>query len=174
MLSPLNHDKETPSLRWNSRAAPCTVLVRMRIRVASEADIPQMHRIRLRVRENRLSDPQLIQPADYRPMLTDRGRGWVAELDGKLVGFAVADRTRANIWALFVDPAREGRGVGRALHDTMLDWLFSCGVEKAWLGTEPGTRAERFYRAAGWRYVDTERGEAICELSAQDWLQRED
>jgi len=145
----------------------------MKIRVALEADIPEMHRIRLSVRENRLSDPQLIQPDDYRPMLTERGRGWVAELKGGLAGFAVADRTRANVWALFVDPVHEGRGLGRALHDTMLDWLFSCGVEKAWLGTEPGTRAERLYQASGWRYVDTKRGEAIYELSAHDWLHRD-
>ncbi len=150
----------------------CTVLVRMKIRVAVESDIPEMHRIRLSVRENRLSDPQLIRPDDYRRMLAELGRGWVAELDRELAGFAVADRTRANIWALFVDPAHERRGVGRALHSAMLDWLFSCGVEKAWLSTEPGTRAERFYQACGWRHVDTKRGEAIYELSAHDWLRR--
>ena len=150
----------------------CTVLVGMRIRLAVEADIPEMHRIRLGVRENCLSNPRLIQPDDYRRMLSERGRGWVAELDGTLAGFAVADRTRANIWALFVDPAHEGRGVGRALHATMLDWLFSVGVEKVSLGTEPGTRAERFYQASGWRYLDTQRGEAIYELSAQEWLHR--
>lgn len=141
----------------------------MKVRVALESDIPEMHRIRLSVRENRLADPQLIQPDDYRPMLAARGRGWVAELEGELAGFAIADRSRANIWALFVDPAHEGRGVGHALHGTMLDWLFSCGVDKAWLGTEPGTRAERFYRASGWRYVETKCGEAIYEFSAQEW-----
>jgi GNAT superfamily N-acetyltransferase len=144
----------------------------MRIRVAVEADIPGMHRIRLRVRENRLADPRLIQPEDYRRMLVERGRGWVAEVDTGLAGFTFVDRARSNIWALFVDPLHEGRGVGRALHDTMLEWLFSCGIDKAWLGTEPGTRAERFYQAAGWRYVDTQRGEAIYELSAQEWLHR--
>jgi GNAT superfamily N-acetyltransferase len=144
----------------------------MKIRVAQESDIPEMHRIRLSVRENRLSDPQLIQPDDYRPMLGERGRGWVAELDGRLAGFAVADRTRANIWALFVDPVHEGCGVGQALHSAMLDWLFSCEVAKAWLATEPGTRAERFYQKSGWRYVETQRGEAIYELSAHEWLHR--
>ena len=141
----------------------------MHIRVATEADIAGMHRIRLSVRENRLSDPAAIQPDDYRPMLNERGRGWVAELDGELAGFAIADRLRANIWGLFVAPQCEARGVGRALHEAMLDWLFSTGVEEAWLGTEPGTRAERFYVASGWRYVDTRRGEAIYAMSARDW-----
>ena len=128
-----------------------------------------MDRIRLNVRENRLADPAAIQPDDYCPMLNERGRGWVAELDGEMAGFAVADRLRANIWALFVDPECEGRGVGRALHDTMLDWLFSTGVEEIWLGTEPGTRAERFYLASGWRYVETRRDEAIYTISSRDW-----
>lgn len=144
----------------------------MKIRVAFESYIPEMHRIRVRGRENHLGGPQLIQLDDYRPMLAERGRGWVAELAAGLAGFAIADRTRANTWALFVDPAHEGRGMGRALHATMLDWLCSCGVEKAWLGTEPGTRAERFYQASGWRYVDAKRWEAIYELSAHDWLPR--
>jgi GNAT superfamily N-acetyltransferase len=55
-----------------------------------------------------------------------------------------------NIWALFVDPEHERRGYGRMLHDTMTDWLRSRGVERLWLTTEPGTRAQKFYEAAGW------------------------
>jgi GNAT superfamily N-acetyltransferase len=140
------------------------------IRIASEADIPEMHRIRMSVRENRLSDPSKVQPGDYRPMIGERGRGWVAEVDGQMAGFAVADQSRANIWALFVDPGFEGRGIGRALHDTMVDWLFTGGEEQVWLSTAPGTRAERFYTSAGWRYTGMQDGEARFELSRQDWL----
>ena len=131
-----------------------------------------MHRIRLSVHENRLSDPTMIQPSDYVPMITTRGRGWVAELEGQIAGFAVADRSRANIWALFVAPEFEGRGFGRALHDAMAEWMFSEGLERVWLGTEPGTRAEQFYRAAGWQYVESERGEAKYELTRGEWLSR--
>jgi GNAT superfamily N-acetyltransferase len=141
--------------------------VGVQIRTASEADIPEMHRIRMSVAENRLSEPGRVQPDDYRVMLRDRGRGWVAEIDGRVVGFAVVDRSRANIWALFVDGAFERRGIGRALHDRMMDWLFATGAERAWLTTETGTRAERFYRAASWRHVGTENGEARYELSRQ-------
>ena len=89
---------------------------RMQIRLATEADIPEMHRIRMSVCENRLADPSLIQPSDYRAMLAEHGRGWVAETGGRIVGFAVADLSRRNVWALFVDPAFEGRGAGRRLH----------------------------------------------------------
>ena len=122
----------------------------MRIREATLDDIPQMHRIRMSVRENALTDPGSIQPHHYRTLLEASGRGWVAELDDRVVGFAVADSERAQVWALFVDPDREGLGIGRCLHDAMLGWLFDRGLERVWLTTTPDTRAERFYRAAGW------------------------
>lgn len=145
----------------------------MQIRVATEEDIPEMHRIRTSVRENRLADPALVQPHDYRAMLTEHGRGWVAESDGRITGFAVADLARCNIWALFVDPGFEGGGIGRRLHDAMMDWMFAAGAEEVWLGTDPGTRAERFYRLAGWRFAGTqENGEARYEMSRDEWSHR--
>lgn len=131
-----------------------------------------MQCIRLRVRENRLLDPATVQPDDYRPLLGERGKGWVAELAGDIVGFAIADLSRANVWALFVDPVFEGRGIGRALHDRMMDWLFAAGADRVWLSTDACTRAERFYRAASWRYAGTEQGDARYELSRQEWLAR--
>lgn len=144
----------------------------VRVRVAAEDDIPAMHRIRLAVRENRLTDPALVQPDDYRFMLGPDGRGWVAEVDGRIAGFAVADLRRGNVWALFVAPEREGRGIGRRLHDGMMDWLFAAGAERVWLSTDPGTRAEAFYRAAGWVRAGDHRGEARYELSRDAWLAR--
>ncbi len=132
-----------------------------------------MHRIRMAVRENRLADPLAVKPDDYVAMLATRGCGWVARHEGDLAGFAIADRSRANIWALFVDPDREGAGHGRALHRRMMDWLFTQDVEMAWLTTDPGTRAERLYRAAGWRFVGSDRGEARYELTSGDWVERE-
>ena len=145
----------------------------MRIRRATDADVPEMHRIRMSVRENQLADAALVQPDDYRSMLNERGRGWVAESDGRMAGFAIGDRTRSNIWALFVDPACEGCGVGRQLHDTMLDWLFTSGAEQIWLSTEPGTRAERFYVSAGWHSCGRElSGEARYSMSRQAWFAR--
>ncbi len=138
----------------------------MSLRVAVTTDIESMHRIRLAVLENRLRDRSLVQPDDYRRMLETDGRGWVYELDSKIVGFAVADRVRRNIWALFVAPEYEGRGIGRTLHDAMVDWLSLAAPGCIWLTTEPSTRAERFYRAAGWRRVRLEgNGEVRFELT---------
>ena len=138
----------------------------MPLRLATLADIDAMHQLRLSVQENMLADPQRVVPEHYVPMLEKHGRGWVYELEGKIVGFAVADQRRRNIWALFVDPAFEGRGIGRALHDAMVRWLFERGSDPLWLTTEPNTRAEQFYSTAGWRRAGIEaNGELRFELT---------
>ena len=54
-------------------------------RLATVADIDGMHRVRLAVRENRLSDPGRITAADYRAALETLGRGWVIEAQGEIV-----------------------------------------------------------------------------------------
>ena len=140
------------------------------MRVATEADIPEMHRVRLAVRENRLSNPGVVRPSDYVPMLTERGRGWLALVGGRIAGFAIVDMERRNVWALFVDPQHEARGVGRRLHDEMMGWAFASGADHVHLGTAPGTRAERFYRTAGWTYAGLEtNGEARFEMTRAAW-----
>lgn len=130
----------------------------MEIRPATLEDIPAMHAVRVAVRENRLNDPSRIRPADYAALLNGSGRGWVALVDGRLVGFGIANAANRNLWALFVAPGFEGRGIGRQLHDELLDWLFGLGSGPAWLTTEPGSRAERFYRVAGWQEAGLEPG----------------
>lgn len=141
----------------------------MTLRIATTADIEAMHRIRLSVRENRLGDPARVTPAQYHAMLETRGRGWVYEdssARNSIVGFAVADNTARNIWALFVQPEYEGRGIGRVLHDAMVEWLFAVGDTPIWLTTDAGTRAARFYAAAGWvAAAPPERGEVRLELA---------
>jgi GNAT superfamily N-acetyltransferase len=113
-----------------------------------------MSRIRLAVRENALSNPARITEAMYRDYLDERGRGWVAEEHGEIIGFAYADRADASIWALFVDPAREGRGAGQRLLRLATDWLFEIGNPELRLGTAANTRADRFYAAQGWTRED--------------------
>lgn len=122
-------------------------------RRATTADIPAMHRVRMSVRENILSNPNSIGHHDYQQMLEQRGQGWVCEIDGAIVGFAVVDVSEQNVWALFVQPEYEGRGIGRTLHDAMLEWYFGTGAKFIWLSTDPGTRAEQFYQRAGWSFT---------------------
>ncbi|CAN5786722.1 N/A [soil metagenome] len=144
------------------------------IRVATEADIPAMHQIRLQVRENQLSDRSLVQPHHYCPFLNENGRGWVAESEGSIIGFAIADGKNRGVWALFVDPCAEGAGIGRRLHDKMLEWFFATSDDQVHLTTEPGTRAERFYRAAGWEYLGlTPNGEANFKIARASAVNRD-
>lgn len=134
------------------------------VRVATRDDVPGMHRVRLAVRENRLTSAAITED-DYPPEIEQTGRGWVAVQDGRVHGFAIGNRTTGNIWALFVDPKAEGKGLGRQLHNAMVRWLFSEGLQVLRLSTDPGTRAQRFYERAGWKFVRVlEDGEDMYEL----------
>lgn len=120
------------------------------IRKATPADQPRIHAIRMGVTENVLSDPAKV---------TDEEIAWyreqaiflVAEEDGVVVGFSCANHQTGLVWALFVDPAHEGRGHGRALLDAAQAALQAAGIVQAHLMTGAGTRAERFYRRHGWQ-----------------------
>ena len=120
------------------------------LRVAGRDDVPGIQRVRHAVRENRLTS-RMIGDGEVVEYLERRGRGWVVEVGGKVVAFAIGDAETGNIWALFVDPAHERQGHGRRLHDAMVAWLWSRGLTRLFLSTEPGTRAQGFYESAGWR-----------------------
>lgn len=142
----------------------------MILREATLADIAEIQRIRNAVKENMLSDPGLVTDADVKDYISRRGKGWVCEVDGAITGFVIVDLLDNNIWALFVHPDFEGRGIGRKLHDQMLDWYFSETDKTVWLGTEPGTRAESFYRKKGWKEIGFHgKGEIKFEMTADQW-----
>jgi GNAT superfamily N-acetyltransferase len=136
------------------------------LRRAVFSDVSDIQRIRHSVRENRLVSTS-ISDEQVREAIEKTGRGWVIESEGEIVAFAIGNAENGNIWALFVHPTHERRGYGRVLHDTTVEWLFSRGLERLWLTTEPGTRAQRFYEAAGWERIGlTDRGELRFELRA--------
>ena len=144
----------------------------MTFREATISDIPGMQIVRNSVKENQLSNPALVTDKDCEGFITDRGMGWVCEADHNVVGFAIADLKENNIWSLFVHPAYEGQGVGTTLHQLMLDWYFRQTQQTVWLGTAPNTRAEAFYKRAGWKLVGTHgKGETKFEMSYSDWSQ---
>lgn len=142
----------------------------MIIREAKTDDIKQIQIVRNSVKENTLSNPDLVTDADCEDFITVRGKGWVCEVDNKIVGFAIADLKEHNIWALFLNPGFERRGIGKRLHDTMLDWYFERTTHSVWLGTSPKTRAEAFYRKAGWREIGIHgKGEIKFEMTYKEW-----
>ena len=139
-------------------------------REALITDIPQVMKVRIAVKENILSNPDLVTHKDYVEFITERGKGWVCEINETIVGFAIVDLKDNNIWALFIDPDYEKEGIGRQLHDAMLDWYFGQTKTTVWLGTAPNSRAENFYRTAGWQEVGMHgKGEIKFEMSAKIW-----
>ena len=142
----------------------------MKIREAEIKDISQIQGVRNLVKENRLSNPALVPDSDVKEYMTSRGKGWVCEINDEVVGFAIADLVDNNIWALFIHPGFEGLGIGKKLHDEMMNWYFSRTDKTVWLGTAPGTRAEMFYRKAGWTEVGLHgKGEIKFEMTKNEW-----
>ena len=135
------------------------------IRRARLDERPRITEIRLAVRENRLTDPSRVTDADYLWFSENPGI-WVWEEDGDILGFSAADTRDGSVWALFIDPGHEGRGIGRALLAKACDVLRDAGHRIATLGTQPGSRADTFYRQAGWTalHID-QRGEQILRLT---------
>ena len=118
------------------------------LRQATRDDLPDLLRVRHAVSENRasriISDSQVIETLEH------TGRGWVIELDGVIAAFAIGNAVTGSVFALFVDPSHEGHGYGRRLHDTVVEWLWSRGLDQIWLNTQSGTRAQLFYEKLGW------------------------
>ena len=142
----------------------------MIFREAQLADIAQIQIVRNAVKENMLSNPALVSDDDCADYIMRRGKGWVCLINDTVAGFSIVDLIDHNVWALFIDPTFEGQGIGRKLHDDMLDWYFSQTNKTLWLGTAPNTRAERFYRTAGWREVGVHgKGEIKFEMTKEDW-----
>lgn len=123
-----------------------------------------MSEIRLSVAENILSDPARVTLADYAAYQTDQGQSWVIEAEGRILAFSAAYRSGL-IWALFVRPGFEGRGLGRLALEECLAWLEHGGAGRAFLDTGAGTRAEGFYRLQGWREINREGDRVDFELS---------
>ena len=142
----------------------------MIFRVATSADIAGIQIVRNAVKENTLPDPSYVSDADCEEFMNKRGRGWVCEIESVIVGFAIADLKENNIWALFIHPQHEGKGIGKQLHKMMLDWYFDQQKNSVWLGTAPKTRAEQFYRKAGWIETGVRpNGEIRFEMTNEEW-----
>ncbi len=132
-------------------------------------DIPGIQVVRNAVQENRLSDPALVPDHDIEDYIINRGKGWVCETGGNIVGFSIVSLKDKNVWALFVEPGFDKNGIGRKLQELMMDWYFEQTRETIWLGTAPGTRAEQFYRKSGWKEAGMHGKEIKFEMTAEEW-----
>jgi ribosomal protein S18 acetylase RimI-like enzyme len=141
----------------------------MNFRQAIPEDIPQIQIVRNSVKENQLSNPNLIPDELVEEFITKRGKGFVCEIDKKIVGFSIVDFVENNVWALFLLPKFEGKRIGKKLHQLMLDEYFSKTKETIWLSTEANSRAEIFYKKQGWKNAGLHGNEVKFEMSFEDW-----
>jgi len=145
----------------------------MIFREAELSDIKQMQVVRHLVKENTLSDPNLVPDQDVAFYISVKGKGWVCEVDGQLVGFPIVDLQERSVWALFVDPAFAEKGIGKELHTLMIDWYFLKKKNKLVLGTAADTRAEKFYELQGWILAGSyANGEVKFELTYEQYANR--
>ena len=101
----------------------------MIFREAEIKDIEQMMTVRMSVKENILSNPALVPYEDMVDYISIRGKGWVYEINKTIVGFSICDLKDNSVWALFIHPDAEGKGIGKKLQILMLDWYFSKPIK---------------------------------------------
>lgn len=134
----------------------------MKIRIAQQDDIETLFEIRTSVIENYQSRQEIAQlgitPESVAQMLATNCCAWIAEIGNQPIGFSMANATEKTVLGLFVLPAFEGRGVGRALIQVAEQWLWSQGIEEIGLVTEnnPNFRAYGFYLYLNWVPVGIE------------------
>ena len=140
----------------------------MHIRRAEVGDIAGIFSVRTRVVDNHMTVSELaeigVTPTSLPAMLEGAGCGWVAFEGASLVAFAMANAPQSTIFALFVLPAYENRGLGRRLMHEAEQWLCSQGCTQIWLETDANAqvRANGFYRHLGWQACErTEAGDRV-------------
>lgn len=98
------------------------------------------------------------------------GRHTLVAVDGDAIcGHVTFGRSRddglagsGEVWALYVDPARWGAGIGHALIDAACARLSRAGHEHAFLWVlSTNARARRFYEGTGWRADGSGRTDVI-------------
>jgi GNAT superfamily N-acetyltransferase len=166
LVGPGRSLSEDPTANYNG--------VMIDVTEATARHIPGIFHVRVSVRENVLNEQQLrergITPEAVAAALDSHCKAWVAESNGDVVGFSIANRKTDSIWALFVLPEYEGQGLGRRLMEPAVAWLWASGAERIWLTTGPTTRAACFYRHLGWQEAGmTEHGEIRFELE-RPWV----
>lgn len=139
------------------------------VRSAEPSDVEGIFQVRTSVNENILTVAQLtemgITKASITEMILSSRCAWVAVDAEKIVGFSMIDLDEGSLFAAFVLPSYEGKGLGKKLVQAAEDALFQQH-HVAWLETGKTTRAAGFYRHLGWsNETDIDGGDIRLEKS---------
>ncbi|CAB3772030.1 GNAT family N-acetyltransferase [Paraburkholderia humisilvae] len=118
-----------------------------------DSDLRATYEIRFSVTENLIHEAH-VKFLQRELALQDirQGGGWVCRDGGREVGFCLpVFIPEPYLAAIFVIPEFQHKGIGRHLMELALNWLGKDGASKAFLETDRGSKAERFYRRLGWR-----------------------
>ncbi len=125
----------------------------IQIRLAQPSDVEGIFRVRTSVNENVLTMEQMaemgITEASVTEMIQRAPCAWVACEGEQIMGFSMIDADAGSLFAAFVLPSQEGRGIGKKLVQAAEATLFSRHAH-AWLETAKASRAAGFYRHMGW------------------------
>ena len=139
----------------------------------TKSDVAACIKVRASTTQNPFSIEALseagITDASVARMLETTHRGWVAESDNEIIGFAMGDCSNCEFWVVAVLPDFEGRGVGKELTELVQKSLFTSGCSELWLWTSPekSTRAFHLYTNLGWEDHGITKGERILKLRAK-------
>ena len=142
----------------------------MRFHEIAAADLPRLFAIRTAARENPISreglDAAGITEQTVAVMLATTHRGWLCEIQGQPVGFAIGNGSNGELWVIAVLPEHEGKGIGRALMELTQDWLWSKGWPELWLvtGFDRKARAANLYQKMGWKDAGVRDGQRLFVL----------
>ncbi|MCS7277532.1 MAG: GNAT family N-acetyltransferase [Aquificaceae bacterium] len=140
----------------------------MKVRRAEESDIKELVEVYLRGYSG-LEEYSYTHPDDVQAYLNwlfrrDVAGIWVAEENGRIVGFVASDgnwfskregKVVGAIHELIVLPEYRNRGIGKVLVEKALEYFRSRGLDIAelWVGDE-NTRAIEFYKKLGFEEKD--------------------
>lgn len=112
-----------------------------------------MFHVRISVIENHLSREEMQRIGITENVVADLIEksccAWVATDNEKIIGFSMILPDEGCLFAAFVLPEYEGRGIGRRLVELAENELFRHH-EIAWLETDKQSRAAKFYIQLGW------------------------
>lgn len=148
--------------------------MQLHYRQMTPEDVPATFAVRTSTLENaitmeRIASDYGITPASLTAAMAVDVKGWVGVAESEIVGFAMGNRSTAEVLVAAVRPEYENLGIGKNVLAPICDWLFAAGNPEIWLLTapDPALRAYGFYQSLGWRCTGKMvRGDEVLVLRA--------